>query len=152
MLHHQRRRQVSTPTYKKLISISNSPIEYVFLQFSQPSFTMSLHPSTTTNGSTLNPTKPTILLIPHGVRIISPELQARVTSLFNIIDYDCQSVKQCISRMAPGGPYSKLDAIVRTGWLKADPFIDHVLFRGKVVEAYPESLKLICCTGHGYDV
>ena len=95
--------------------------------------------------------KPTILLIESTVREVDPVQWSRIQSRFNIINYDCKDADEFCERLAPGGPYSKIDAIVRVGWLKAGPFASHLLFRGRAIDAYPESLKLICCTGHGYD-
>ncbi|KAF0322357.1 putative d-mandelate dehydrogenase [Colletotrichum asianum] len=95
--------------------------------------------------------KPTILLIESSVRGAETEQWDRIRSSFNIIKYDCQDEEEFCSRLAPGGPYSAIDAIVRVGWLKAGQFATHQLFRGPAIAKYPPSLKLICCSGHGYD-
>ncbi|KAI8241827.1 hypothetical protein K4K57_011767 [Colletotrichum sp. SAR 10_99] len=95
--------------------------------------------------------KPTVLLVESSVRGAETEQWDRVRSSFNIIKYDCQDEEEFCSRIAPGGPYSAIDAIVRVGWLKAGQFATHQLFRGPAVAKYPPSLRLICCSGHGYD-
>ncbi|KAI8161093.1 hypothetical protein K4K49_011855 [Colletotrichum sp. SAR 10_70] len=95
--------------------------------------------------------KPTVLLVESSVRGAETEQWDRIRSSFNIIKYDCQDEEEFCSRLAPGGPYSAIDAIVRVGWLKAGQFATHQLFRGPAVAKYPSSLRLICCSGHGYD-
>ncbi|KAI8192399.1 hypothetical protein K4K51_003954 [Colletotrichum sp. SAR 10_75] len=95
--------------------------------------------------------KPTILLVESSVRGAETEQWDGIRSSFNIIKYDCQDEEEFCSRLAPGGPYSAIDAIVRVGWLKAGQFATHQIFRGPAVAKYPPSLKLICCSGHGYD-
>ncbi|KAI8287208.1 hypothetical protein K4K56_008437 [Colletotrichum sp. SAR 10_98] len=95
--------------------------------------------------------KPTVLLVESSVRGAETEQWDRIRSSFNIIKYDCQDEEEFCSRIAPGGPYSAIDAIVRVGWLKAGQFATHQLFRGPAVAKYPPSLRLICCSGHGYD-
>lgn len=96
--------------------------------------------------------KPTILVLAHGVRSLSPALSRHIHAEYNIIDYDCESVDICMRRMIPGGPYSEIDAIVETGWKKTEPFLGHNLFSAEMVQAYPSSVKIVCCSGHGYDV
>lgn len=53
--------------------------------------------------------------------------------------------------MKPGGRYANIAAIVRNGWLKAGPLAHQALFATEVVPHFPLSLKIICCSGHGYD-
>lgn len=97
------------------------------------------------------PTKPTILLVESSVRGADTDQWTRMFSKFNVLKYDCNTVDEFVSRLAPGGPYSNIEAIARVGWLKAGQFASHQLFRGPPISAYPPSLKLICCSGHGYD-
>ena len=89
---------------------------------------------------------PTVLYVGCDYTEHQPEEWARFTAHFNVIIYDCPSVDEFIARMAPGGEYSTIDAIMRPSWLKAP------LFRGKPVDYYPPSLKIIVSGGHGYDV
>lgn len=95
--------------------------------------------------------KPTILLVSSNTRTIQAQQWERVQQKFNILKYDCSNVEEFCKRLSPGGSYSKIDAIVRTGWLKAEPYSTHLLFTSAVVKFYPSSLKLIVCSGHGYD-
>ncbi|TVY30756.1 putative 2-hydroxyacid dehydrogenase [Lachnellula hyalina] len=95
--------------------------------------------------------KPTILLISSDTRTILAQQWEKVQQKFNILIYDCNSVEEFCKRLSPGGVYSKIDAIVRTGWLKAEPYSTHLLFTTAVAKHYPSSLKLIVCSGHGYD-
>jgi lactate dehydrogenase-like 2-hydroxyacid dehydrogenase len=69
----------------------------------------------------------------------------------NIISYDCESTEEFKDRLKPGGPYDKIVAIVRNGWLKAGPFAYQLPFSTDIVPYYPNTLKLICCSGHGHD-
>lgn len=69
----------------------------------------------------------------------------------NLIYYDCKSRDEFKERMRPGGPYDNIVAIVRNGWLKAGPLAYQVPFATNVVSHYPDTLKLICCSGHGHD-
>ncbi|KAI5920452.1 glyoxylate reductase [Camillea tinctor] len=104
------------------------------------------------NGVPPTPEKPTVLLVLSPVHGDSdtPEWK-RLYERFNVIQYDCKTIDEFCERLKPGGPYSKINAILRTGWLKAGPFADQQLFRGQPVEFFPPSLKFIACTGHGYD-
>jgi glyoxylate reductase len=102
-------------------------------------------------GECMTADKPTVLLVESAVRGEDPANWHQVLSKFNVIRYDCKDVDEFCERLAPGNVYSKIDAILRTGWLKAGPYAHHRLFAGKAVELYPSSLKLITCSGHGYD-
>jgi len=96
--------------------------------------------------------KPTILVVAHGVRSLSPSLSRHIYADYNIINYDCNDLAECKQRMTPGGPYSGVDAIVETGWKKSTPFLNHNLFSADMVQAYPPSVKIVCSSGHGYDM
>ncbi|KAI1503366.1 glyoxylate reductase [Biscogniauxia marginata] len=95
--------------------------------------------------------KPTVLLVLSSVRGGDTPEWRQVLSRFNVIHYDCKTVDDFCERLKPGGPYSNINAILRTGWLKAGDFAHHQLFRGRPVELFPPSLKFIGCSGHGYD-
>ncbi|KAF3762594.1 hypothetical protein M406DRAFT_341787 [Cryphonectria parasitica EP155] len=93
-----------------------------------------------------------VLLILSSVHAdLSTPTWQRIRQKFNIIQYDCHSEEEFCERLRPGGAYSTIDAIVRTGWLKAGPYSQHQLFRGSPLEHYPPTLKYIGCSGHGYD-
>jgi lactate dehydrogenase-like 2-hydroxyacid dehydrogenase len=96
--------------------------------------------------------KPTVLLVLASIHgdLSTPAWQ-RTRDNFNIIQYDCPSVDEFCKRLKPGGPYSNIDAIFRTGWLKSGPYSQHLLFRGDPLSFYPPTLKYIGCCGHGYD-
>lgn len=96
--------------------------------------------------------KPTVLLVLAGIHgdLSTPAWQ-RTRDNFNVIQYDCPSVDEFCERLKPGGPYSNIDAIFRTGWLKSGPFSQHLIFRGNPLSFYPPTLKYIGCSGHGYD-
>lgn len=96
--------------------------------------------------------KPTVLVLAHGVRSLPPTLSKHIQTQYNIIDYDCDSIEICMTRMSPGGMYSEIDAIVETGWKKSEPYLGHNLFSTEMVQAYPSSVKIVCCSGHGYDM
>lgn len=96
--------------------------------------------------------KPTVLVVlasVHGDH--SSAAWQRTRHNFNIIQYDCPSVDEFCKRLQPGGPYSNIDAIFRTGWLKSGPYSQHLLFCGRPLSFYPPTLKYIGCSGHGYD-
>ncbi|KAJ5691232.1 hypothetical protein N7488_011967 [Penicillium malachiteum] len=95
--------------------------------------------------------KPTILLIESSIQQIDEARRASLSEKVTILKYDCTTVDEFISRLQPGGLYSNITAVVRTGWLKAGAYASHRLFATDVVPHYPPSLKLICCSGHGYD-
>ncbi|KAK6065404.1 putative d-mandelate dehydrogenase [Seiridium cupressi] len=95
--------------------------------------------------------KPTVLLVESDVRGEDPPDWHRVLSKFHVIHYDCKDVDEFCERLAPGQPYSTINAILRTGWLKAGAFAEHRLFEGKPLVSYPSTLRLITCSGHGYD-
>ncbi|THZ04196.1 hypothetical protein D6C95_03405 [Aureobasidium pullulans] len=95
--------------------------------------------------------KPKVLVVAHGVRSLSPSLSGQIDANYHIINYDCDNTDECKRRMMPGGLYSEIDAIVETGWKKSAPFLNHNLFSGDMVQAYPSSVKIVSCSGHGYD-
>lgn len=70
---------------------------------------------------------------------------------YNILTYACNNVADFCKELQPGGLYCNISSIVRTGWLKAEPFSTHRLFTAECAKFYPPSLKLIVCSGHGYD-
>lgn len=96
--------------------------------------------------------RPTVLYVGCDYTEHQPEEWTKFTNHFNVIIYDCPSVDEFIRRMTPGEEYSNIDAIMRPSWLKAPPFQHQHLFRGKSVDHYPPSLKIIVSGGHGYDV
>ncbi|KAL2210698.1 hypothetical protein CC79DRAFT_1331067 [Sarocladium strictum] len=95
--------------------------------------------------------KPDILLIESTVQVRDEARWKALSEKFNIIQYVCESTEVLKQRMAPGGPYDKIVAILRNGWLKAGPLAYQVPFASDVVPHYPDTLKLICCSGHGHD-
>ena len=95
--------------------------------------------------------KPDVLLIESTVQATDDARRKALAEKFNFIYYDCDSTEQFKERMAPGGPYANIVAIVRNGWLKAGPLAYQVPFATDVVPHYPSTLKLICCSGHGHD-
>lgn len=95
--------------------------------------------------------KPDILFIDSSVQAIDTQRRTALSSKFNIIQYDCDSPAEFIERLQPGGPYSKLVAISRNGWLKAGIFAQQALFASHIVSHFPSTLKIICCSGHGHD-
>ncbi|KAJ5682215.1 D-isomer specific 2-hydroxyacid dehydrogenase [Penicillium macrosclerotiorum] len=95
--------------------------------------------------------KPVVLLIESTVQQIDQARRQALAQKVSFLTYDCVSVDEFIARLQPGGPYNKITAIVRTGWLKAGPYAAHQTFASRVIPHLPPSLKLICCSGHGYD-
>ncbi|EXJ96511.1 hypothetical protein A1O1_01637 [Capronia coronata CBS 617.96] len=95
--------------------------------------------------------KADILLIDSSVQAVDVARRQALAERFNLIYYDCDSKAQFIERLKPGGPYSKVAAICRNGWLKAGRFATHLPFGPDVVPHFPSSLRIICCSGHGYD-
>ncbi|RVX72340.1 hypothetical protein B0A52_04545 [Exophiala mesophila] len=95
--------------------------------------------------------KTDILMIDSTVQVIDVERRAALAEKFNLIYYDCENTTEFIQRLQPGGPYSKIVAILRNGWLKAGPLAQQTPFASEIVPHYPPSLKLICCSGHGHD-
>lgn len=95
--------------------------------------------------------KPVVLLLESTVQHIDHARREALSEQVSYLSYDCASVDEFIERLQPGGPYSKITAIIRTGWHKAGPFALHTPFSSKVVPHLPSTLKLICCSGHGYD-
>src|SRR5688572_12103316 len=93
--------------------------------------------------------KPDILLIESSVQVSDEARWKRLAEKFNIIRYDCKSTEIFKERLQPGGPYDSIVAIVRNGWLKAGRLAYQVPFATDVVPYYPDTLKLICCSGHG---
>lgn len=108
--------------------------------------------SVLTRAEPAEPTKPTVLIVLASISgdLDTPAWQ-RTRENFNTIQYDCPSVNEFCKRLQPGGPYSTIDAIFRTGWLKSGPYSQHLLFRGDPLLFYPPTLKYIGCSGHGYD-
>lgn len=97
------------------------------------------------------PSKPVILVVTAGAREVDEQRWKKIQERFEVLEYDCADVAQFIDRMAPGGIYSKIEAIMRTGWLKSGPYYTHQLFRGEALKHFPPTMKLITASGHGYD-
>jgi hypothetical protein len=95
--------------------------------------------------------RPDILFMDASIGAIDHARRARLSECYNILHYDCNSDSHFIAKLLPGGPYSNIIAIVRSGWLKAGPFAQHLPFAPRVVRYFPPSLRIICCSGHGYD-
>jgi lactate dehydrogenase-like 2-hydroxyacid dehydrogenase len=95
--------------------------------------------------------KPDILFIDSTVQSIDAGRRNALAERYNIIYYDCESTEVFKERLKPGGPYANVVAISRNGWLKAGPYAKQTPFASDVVPHFPSSLKIICCSGHGYD-
>ncbi|RSM12378.1 hypothetical protein CEP52_002560 [Fusarium oligoseptatum] len=95
--------------------------------------------------------KPDILMIDSTVQAVDVARRRALGEKFNLIYYDCESTNEFKKRMKPGGPYANIVAIVRNGWHKAGPLAYQRPFATEVVPHYPESLKIIACSGHGHD-
>lgn len=96
-------------------------------------------------------TKPDVLLIESAVQAVDEPRRKQLAQKYNLIQYDCDTVSEFKDRMKPGGPYSSIQAIVRLGWHKAGRFSGLKPFSTDLVACYPPSLKIISCSGHGYD-
>lgn len=90
-------------------------------------------------------------MIDSTTQHIDTKRRTALAEKYNLIYYDCTSIAQFIEQLKPGGLYSNVTAILRNGWLKCGPLADQRLFATEVVPHFPSSLKLICCSGHGYD-
>lgn len=95
--------------------------------------------------------KSTILLIESSVQAVDVERRQKLANDFNLIHYDCESTSQFIEELRPGGRFANIVAIIRNGWHKAGKFANHAPFATEIVPYFPPSLKIICCSGHGYD-
>ncbi|KAJ5593960.1 uncharacterized protein N7459_000168 [Penicillium hispanicum] len=95
--------------------------------------------------------KPDILFIESPVQAVDTARREALARKFNLLYYDCDSIAQFIERLKPGGAYSNVVAIVRTGWHKVGKLASQRPFASEVVPHLPPSLRIICCSGHGYD-
>ena len=95
--------------------------------------------------------KPTILLIDSAVQAVDVERRQKLANNFNLIQYDGKSPSQFIEDLKPGGRFANIVAIIRNGWHKAGKFAGQAFFTTDIVPHFPPSLKIICCSGHGYD-
>ena len=96
-------------------------------------------------------TKPTILMLDSTVQAIDKTRRDALSKKFNLVYYDCDSIAHFITAMQPDGRYANITAIVRNGWHKAGPYAKLAPFATEVVPHFPPSLRIICCSGHGYD-
>ena len=96
-------------------------------------------------------TKPVVLMLDSTVQAIDQSRREALRKKFDLIYYDCETIAQFIADMRPGGRYANITAIVRNGWHKAGPYAKLAPFATEVVSHFPASLKIICCSGHGYD-
>lgn len=94
---------------------------------------------------------PDILLIESSVQAIDEPRRRNLAEKYNLIRYDCDSDEDFVKRMKPGGPYASIQAIVRLGWHKVGRFSNLRPFATELVAHYPPSLKIVSCSGHGYD-
>lgn len=96
-------------------------------------------------------TKPVILMLDSPVQAIDAGRREALSKNFNLIYYDCETIAKFVTDMKPDGRYANITAIVRNGWHKAGPYAKLAPFATEVVPHFPPSLKIICCSGHGYD-
>ncbi|OAG41668.1 hypothetical protein AYO21_04132 [Fonsecaea monophora] len=104
--------------------------------------------------SSMNIEKPTVLFIHSSTGAQDATKWAGIAQRFEVLEYDCSTVAEFISRLkTPNHPYTRIEALVWTGWLKAGPYAaqSEQLLRGEPLELMPNTLKLISCSGHGYD-
>ena len=94
-----------------------------------------------------------VLLIESTVQHCDSARRRAIADKFDLelLAYDCDSTADFIDQLQPGGRYDDIVAIVRNGWHKAGPLIKFLPFATNVVSHYPSTLRLICCSGHGYD-
>lgn len=90
-------------------------------------------------------------MIDSTVQAIDHDRRKALSQNFNLIYYDCSSTAEYITALQPGGKYSNLTAIIRNGWHKAGPLAQQRFFATDIVPHFPPTLKIICCSGHGYD-
>lgn len=95
--------------------------------------------------------KPDILMIDSLVQAVDVKRREALSENFNLIYYDCDSTSEFIQRLRPGGPYAQVIAIVRNGWHKVGKLETQRPFGPDVVPHFPPTLRIICCSGHGYD-
>lgn len=95
--------------------------------------------------------KPTILMIDSTVQAIDHSRREALSKNFNVLYYDCNSTAEYVTALQHGGQYSNISAIIRNGWHKAGPLAKQAFFATDVVPHFPLSLRIICCSGHGYD-
>jgi lactate dehydrogenase-like 2-hydroxyacid dehydrogenase len=95
--------------------------------------------------------KPDLLIIDSTVLDVDVARRQALAEKFNILYYDCDTTAEFKERMKPGGPYANIVAIMRNGWHKAGPLANQRPFAADVVPYFPGSLKVITCSGHGYD-
>ncbi|KAB8219521.1 glyoxylate reductase [Aspergillus novoparasiticus] len=95
--------------------------------------------------------KADILFIESPVQAVDTARRETLAKNFNLLYYDCDSVNDFIERLKLGGQYSGVVAIVHNGWHKVGKFASERLFAPEVVPHFPPCLRIICCSGHGYD-
>ncbi|PVH94775.1 hypothetical protein DM02DRAFT_692445 [Periconia macrospinosa] len=95
--------------------------------------------------------KPDLLIIDSTVLDVDAPRRRALADRFNLLYYDCTTIDEFKQRMKRGGPYAQIVAIMRNGWHKAGPLANQRPFAADVVPYFPASLKLITCSGHGYD-
>lgn len=95
--------------------------------------------------------KADILFIESPVQAVDTARREALAKRFNLLYYDCDSTTDFIERLKPGGQYSGVVAIVRNGWHKVGKLASQRLFASEVVPHFPDCLRIICCSGHGYD-
>ncbi|KAF2998795.1 hypothetical protein E8E13_000619 [Curvularia kusanoi] len=92
-----------------------------------------------------------LLIIDSTVSEIDVARRHLLAQRVNILYYDCPTIDDFKKRMKPGGQYANIVAIMRNGWHKAGPLANQYPFAADVLPCFPKSLKLIACSGHGFD-
>lgn len=95
--------------------------------------------------------RPAVLLVESDTQVIDHTRRSNLAEDVDILIYDCKSIDEFEQRLQPGGIYSTITAILRTGWHKSGPYVSHNVFAEDVVRQYPASVKLCSSSGHGYD-
>ncbi|CDR47117.1 CYFA0S29e00166g1_1 [Cyberlindnera fabianii] len=105
-------------------------------------------------GKTMVATKPRVLYVPWDNPVHDEEAWKTLNDNFDLIIYDFDTVEEYMDELRkPGhGRIGYIDAICRSTWLKSNPYIHHYILRDEAVRLLPDSCKLICQSGHGFDI
>ena len=73
---------------------------------------------------------------------------------FDVVTYNFGTTEEYELELAKPnhGSIGPIDAICRSTWLKADPYLNHFLFRDDLARKLPDSVKIIVSSGHGHDI
>jgi hypothetical protein len=74
---------------------------------------------------------------------------SRFLSRFEVLPFDCKSGAEFQHELRPGGRFANIDAVLSATWVS--PANPGTFFPPATIDAMPDSVKIIACSGAGFN-